>query len=126
MKLATGIRKHGFRKWYERELMHGHAHMLLAFFCLIGGLAAAEATTHFRSQMDQAIDYVSMALCLIIGFWALRRYLYLLMHAEAVAYQADCPACGTYARLELVSADVLGDQARVSCRRCAHQWTIQS
>jgi hypothetical protein len=30
MKLAEGIRKHGFRKWYERELLQSHAHMLLA------------------------------------------------------------------------------------------------
>jgi hypothetical protein len=36
--------------------------------------------------------------------WALRRYLYLLSHAEATASQADCPACGAYGRLELLHA----------------------
>ena len=28
--LAEGIRRFGFRKWYERELLSSHAHMLLA------------------------------------------------------------------------------------------------
>jgi hypothetical protein len=28
--LADGIRRVGFRKWYERELLSSHAHMALA------------------------------------------------------------------------------------------------
>ena len=36
------------------------------------------------------------------GVIALRRYLYLLNHAEYVANQADCEQCGTYARFELI------------------------
>jgi hypothetical protein len=39
VKLAAGIRKHGFRKWYERELLQSHAHMALTFIC--AGLLAA-------------------------------------------------------------------------------------
>ena len=60
------------------------------------------------------------------GLWALRRYLYLLMHAEHVAHQADCPSCGTYARFKLVQADALDERARVCCRQCGHEWTIES
>jgi hypothetical protein len=30
-RLYDGIRKVGFRKWYERELLSSHAHMVLAF-----------------------------------------------------------------------------------------------
>ncbi len=124
MKLAPGIRKHGYRKWYERELMRSHAHMLLTLFCLLGGLAAFEAATHFRSRIDQLIDYAAAAVCLITGFWATRKYLYLLLHAESVANQADCPSCATYGRFRLEGADVLGNQARVCCRNCDHRWTI--
>ena len=36
MKLADGIRKHGFRKWYERELLQSHAHLVLTFLCAMG------------------------------------------------------------------------------------------
>ena len=42
MKLAEGIRKHGFRKWYERELLQSHAHLVLTFLCAIGLFAAFE------------------------------------------------------------------------------------
>jgi hypothetical protein len=38
MKLAEGIRRHGFRKWYERELLQSHAHLVLCFLCVIGRL----------------------------------------------------------------------------------------
>jgi hypothetical protein len=126
MKLATGIRKHGFRKWYERQLLHSHAHMALTFICLIGLLGAFEAASRYKSWLDQAIDVLTIVVCGGTGLWALRRYLYLLMHAEAVANQADCPGCGTYARFTLVHADAMGDKARVCCRQCGHEWTIES
>ena len=126
MKLAAGIRKHGFRKWYERELMQSHIHMALTFVCLIGLMAAFEAATRYRGWVDQAIDIVAILVCSGAGLWSLRRYLYLLMHAESVANQADCPACGTYARFQLVRADALDENAAVCCRKCNHEWTITS
>ena len=125
MKMAAGIRKHGFRKWYERELLRSHAHMALTFICMIGVLAAFEAASKYRGWVDQVIDVAAIAICGISGLWALRRYLFLLMHAESVANQADCPSCGTYARFQLVHADASGDSARVCCRQCGHHWTIE-
>jgi hypothetical protein len=126
VKLAAGIRKHGFRKWYERQLLRSHAHMALTFICMIGVLAAFEAASRFRGWVDQLIDVVAIGVCGATGLWALRRYLFLLMHAENVAHQADCPACGTYARFKLVQADALDERARVCCRQCNHEWTIES
>ncbi len=126
MKLAAGIRKHGFRKWYERQLLRSHAHMALTFICMIGLVAAFEAASMFRGWIDQVIDVVAILVCGATGLWALRRYLYLLMHAENVAHQAACPSCGTYARFKLVQADALDERARVCCRQCGHEWTIES
>ena len=37
-----------------------------------------------------------MLFCVAVGVYSLRRYLYLLMRAEAVANQAVCPKCQTY------------------------------
>ena len=51
MNLAEGIRKHGFRKWYERELMQSHAHMLLLLFCTIGLLGAFEVFNRAAQAM---------------------------------------------------------------------------
>ena len=125
MKLIAGLRKHGFRKWYERELLQSHGHMVLAFLCMIGVMAALEAAFHFRGLVDQLIDGMAVLICGAVGIWALRRYLYLLSHAEAVAHQADCPGCGTYARFTLVQ-EKGDDTAGVRCRQCAHEWTIEA
>ena len=100
--------------------------MALTFICLIGLLGAFEAASRYKGWVDQAVDLITILLCGGTGLWALRRYLYLLMHAEAVAHQADCPGCGTYARFTLVQADALDERARVRCRQCSHEWTIES
>ena len=124
MRLADGIRKHGFRKWYERRLLQSHAHLALTFCCLIGIFAEAEALVRFRSWADQATSIVGFGLCAAVGLWALRRYLFLLMSAEAAAHQADCAQCKAYGRLELEEADDRGGQLRVRCRGCGHRWGI--
>jgi len=120
--LAEGIRRLGFRKWYERELLGSHAHMVLAFLSVIAMVAAMEA---FRDADASArlTDVACVVLSAAIGLWALRRYLFLLMRAEALAHQAVCPRCGAYARLDLLREEQDGG-ARVCCRKCANQWTM--
>lgn len=124
MRLIDGIRRVGFRKWYERELLKSHAHLTLTFVCAVGVFAAIEAAMQFRSLHDQVIDALAILAAGAIGIWALRRYLYLLMHAEFVANQADCPNCGVYARFKLVEGAIAGTGVKVYCRDCAHQWSI--
>lgn len=124
MRLAEGIRTVGFRKWYERELLQSHAHLALCFLCVVGVFAAIEAAQRFRSLTDQAIDLTAVLVCGGAGLWALRRYLYLLTHAEFVANQADCPSCGTYARFRLVGAQPGRGTVHVGCGQCRHEWTI--
>jgi hypothetical protein len=147
MKLQEGIRTHGFRKWYERELLQSHAHLVLAFACAIGLVAAFEAAWRFRGTMDQLTDGVAGIVCAAVGLWALRRYLYLLHHAEAAANQADCPQCKAYGRLEVAAEPAAPNHAvarppsgpspdnqpgdallpvAVRCRQCQHRWTIVS
>lgn len=124
MRLAEGIRKHGFRKWYERELMHSHGHLALCFVSMVGVLGAFEALTHFRGWLDQAIDIATIAACIAAGLWSLRRYLFLLHHAELVAHQAECGQCGVYGRLRLAGEDFGHEQVRVGCKNCQNEWTI--
>jgi hypothetical protein len=121
--LANGIRKVGFRKWYERELLSSHAHMLLAFLCVIALMAAMEAF-HGASQGQKLANAALVLISGGIGLWALRRYLYLLMHAEQVADQANCPKCTTYGSLTLVEEDRRTGNALVCCKKCSHTWTI--
>ncbi len=124
MKLADGIRKHGFRKWYERELLQSHAHLVLTFVCMIGVFAAVEAIRDATDRSDRLFDVAAIVGCTLVGVWALRRYLYFLNHAEASANQADCPQCKTYGRFKLESEDTREGSMRVCCRSCSHSWTI--
>jgi hypothetical protein len=124
MKLADGIRKHGFRKWYERELLQSHAHLLLTFLCMVGVFAAVEALGSNRAWGDQAVNLLSIVLCVAAGLWALRRYMYFLSHAEAAANQADCPQCKAYGRFAVESENDAKQTFDVCCRKCNHKWTI--
>lgn len=125
MRLGDGIRRHGFRKWYERELLQSHLHMLLLLLCTIGLLGAFEAFSRHAPVADQLSIVLSVLLCLGIGVWSLRRYLYLLMHAEAVANQAVCPQCKTYGRLAVLHDDRSAQQVGVGCKHCGHEWPIE-
>ena len=123
VRLAEGIRLVGFRKWYERELLSSHAHMLLAFLCVIALMASMEA---FRDSSvgEKLMDVVFCIISGSVGLWALRRYLFLLMHAEDLANQANCPHCGTYGSLTLVKEDQRNSHVLVRCKKCTHEWTM--
>jgi hypothetical protein len=134
MQLANGIRRHGFKKWYERELLRGHAHLVVVIFCCLGLMMALEGATRFRSTADQLFDLMAVVVCTGAGLWALRRYLTLLLRAESIAHQADCPHCKAYGRLELAASPSLASAAQTSatqaqqvavrCRACGHEWPI--
>ena len=124
-RLAEGVRRFGFRKWYERELLSSHAHLLLTVLCTIALIGILEV---FRNgtQGEKLLDVLLFIACGAIGLWSLRRYLYLLMHAEEVANQANCPGCGVYARFEILGEDRRSGQTAVCCRTCRQEWTIES
>lgn len=124
-RLAEGVRRVGFRKWYERELLSSHAHLLLALLCSIALMGTMEAFPG-GSLGEKLLDVVLFLVSGALGLWALRRYLYLLMHAEEVANQANCPQCNAYARFDVVSEDRRNGHTVVCCRQCAHEWTIES
>jgi hypothetical protein len=126
MHLAEGLQRLGFRKWYERQLLQSHAHLVLTIFSTLGLMGALEAASKFHSWQDQLTDALALLASAAIGLWSLRRYLYLLKHAEYVAHQARCPACQTYARFTLVGSPQAGQPISVCCRQCQHRWTIEA
>jgi predicted Zn finger-like uncharacterized protein len=125
MLLSDGIRRIGFRKWYERTLLASHAHLVLCFLCLIGVFAAFEAAGRFTSLHDRLTDVTAILLCAGTGVWALRRYLGLMARAESAANQAECPHCRAYGRIDLQRAEARGDEVEVRCRKCGHGWRIE-
>lgn len=114
----------GFRKWYERELLSGHAHMVLSILSVVALMASME---NFRDGSSVRLENVLFAVVSAgVGLWALRRYLFLLMRAEVVANQANCPGCGEYGRFNVVGQNPSRDEAEVCCRKCTHRWLIHT
>lgn len=123
MDIPQTIQRLGFRKWYEREWVRSHLHLVLMLLGLVALFAAAEAYGDSRGWSDRALMGLCAAVSAAISLWALRRYLYLLLHAEDVANQAVCPQCRAYAAWSLQGT---GDGGRLSvrCDRCARRWDI--
>ena len=121
--LADGIRKVGFRKWYEHELLSSHAHMLLALLSTIALMATLEL---FQGGTlgEKLLNTLLFMLSGAVGLWALRRYLYLLSHAETLADQANCQVCAAYGLLDVVEDGGGHEGVRVKCRKCSHEWTL--
>jgi hypothetical protein len=121
---AQAIRKLGFRKWYERELLQSHINLVLLLFATLGLLASAEVFTRKMGLADQLQVLGAAVASAAIGFFALRRYLRMLIHAEYVADQARCRGCDTYAKWELLEDEADGARLKVRCRKCDHRWQI--
>lgn len=125
MTPARSIRRLGFRKWYERELLRSHANLVLLLLATLGLLASAEVYSARLPLVDQLQVLGGALASAAIGLLALRRYLYLLNHAEYVADQAVCRVCETYAKWDLLEEDHAGKRLSVRCRHCENRWSIE-
>jgi hypothetical protein len=126
MHIAPYIAQHGFRRWYERELIRGHSHLLMLLLCAIGVMGAIEAFGQLHGP-SRLLMVLGVLVAAAVGAWAMRRYMYHLGRAEGLANQADCPHCGTYARWQLAedaNEQGSGLTMKVCCRHCQGRWTI--
>lgn len=126
MTLAAGtipqaISKRGFRRWYESELLSGHANLVLLIFATLGVMGAMEAFTFEGSErLPLAASVLGGA---AVGVWALRRYLRVLARAEMIANQAVCGECQAYGRFEVEYGQRQAMQVR--CHACGHRWSVE-
>lgn len=122
-RLFESVKRNGFRKWYERQLLSSHAHMVLAFLSMIALVGSVEAQRHAQGLIE-VMDVLFVVVCAAIGIWALRRYLFLLMRAEETANQASCPDCGEYGRFKAVCER--SEEIDVRCSKCSREWIIST
>ena len=62
MSLADAIRKHGFTRWYERQLYESFAYLVSGFLALIM-MAIAMEVTDFRGSFGGLVVLVAVAAC---------------------------------------------------------------
>jgi len=138
MELAEGIRKIGFARWYERQLIEAHLHLVTAFLCLILLTACLEGFDARAPGLEPLLRIAGMLAGACGGVWSVRRYGAILGVAESAAGQSVCKKCAAYARLEVLSAGLLAPPAKsrsstgaplphlaVRCRKCGHEWMIE-
>ena len=126
MDIARHIQHRGFRHWYERELLRGHANLLLLVLSAVGAVGAVEAAGGAHGA-DRLLLTGCAVTALGVGVHAMRRYLARIARAEHLAHQAVCPQCRSYARwrLEGEGGDADGAPLRAHCRDCGHRWRLQ-
>ncbi|HET7671945.1 MAG TPA: hypothetical protein VFK84_16165 [Burkholderiales bacterium] len=118
MEPADSIRRLGFNRWYERQLIEGHAWFVSAFACMIAIAACAEELA-FRGSILRGLAYALLILVGgLVGIYGIVRYQQIIVQAERIGEHATCPGCGTYARFKL-QADCLA-----RCRKCDREWRL--
>jgi hypothetical protein len=138
MTTAERIRHLGFRRWYERTLIEGHAWLVS---CFLGIILIACSFEFGQFPLASAEGVLRMGLGLAGGMltWvAWERYRRILTVAELLSSRAACEACGRYAAFtvdaygrrsdEEIAAVPAGEDdypwLKVQCRRCGNRWLL--
>jgi hypothetical protein len=116
---AKTIGRLGFRKWYERQLIEGHAWFVSCFLCVVA-IAACMEELSFRGPLGRLLAYGSFVLLAsMVAIYGFVRYQRIMVEADRIGEQATCAACGTYGRFTVVGAPF-----KVRCRKCGNEWAL--
>jgi hypothetical protein len=129
MSVSAGLRKYGFRRWYERQLYESHAYLVTAFLSLILVATAAEVYVDHETVAQKVLVLVLAAAAAVLCLFAWRRFSALLFRAEALATQATCERCRAYGKFDVIGASskagtLTGERVNVRCRKCSCEWVL--
>jgi formate dehydrogenase maturation protein FdhE len=123
--LAQDIRRLGFRKWYERQLIDAHLSLITCVLCMVLAAALLEGLEFDEGLAKAATTLGTVFAAGIVAWFAWARYRDVVSRAEYYGGQSVCATCKTYARFEVVDAADDGDTwLRVRCRKCASEWLL--
>jgi formate dehydrogenase maturation protein FdhE len=138
MDPTSSIRKLGFRRWYERELIKCHAALVTCLLCgvLMAALIEQVSFTEFGWQPVSAMAVAAGAAVLAWLSW--RSYITILQRAEFYGERSNCPGCGAYGRFDVVATGMDEEAGRVAnavaplpaawlrvqCRNCGVGWRM--
>jgi hypothetical protein len=131
---VAGIRKLGFKRWFERQLIESHVYLVTFLLCLILVIAVFEQLGSRPGGLERALMYAAMIGGGAIGIVSLNRYTAILFRALHLAERSTCKNCGAYARFSVLDStrgpiedtadDREGVWLKVKCRTCGHEWTM--
>jgi hypothetical protein len=138
MDLVDGIRKRGFKKWYERQLIESHVYLVTCFLCMILVAACAEEFSFRSPGLKPLLMMGFIAGGGLVGLFSWQRYKAIMTVAEAYGDHSTCAQCHAYARFEVIDwgdappvapsgagpSTAAGPWLKVRCRKCANMWTM--
>jgi hypothetical protein len=138
MDPTASIRKLGFRRWYERQLIGSHLALVTCLLCGIVVAALMEEISFHNFGGRQvsllAVDFGAI----VLGWFSWKQYITMLTRAERYGQCSNCPKCDAYGRFKVIDTGmdrVPGPAAlavapldsawmRVECRQCGTLWTM--
>jgi hypothetical protein len=134
MKVADYIQRHGFRRWYERQLIESHAYLALAFVALILLLSGIEVLSDAKGGLSYLATLSAAALGGVLMLIAWRRFTVLLSRAEQFAEGATCRDCAAWGKFKVLGQETATEDdppeagrphwLRVRCTQCGHEWRL--
>ena len=138
MDIVDRIRRLGYRKWHERELLKGHGYLAICFLGFVMVMASLEV--YFRRE---SLLWLVMALALgligggvsLTGWAYYRRIMVVTGHVSDHAVCSRCEASGMFDVLDAgpglqqqdagnATPDIREQWLKVRCRKCGNEWTI--
>jgi hypothetical protein len=123
MNPAGAIGKLGFRRWYERQLYACHGWLVASLLSAFAFLGLLEDLSFRTLGLATALMLIAACAAGLIAWYALWRYVSMLVQAQRLSERSTCGHCGTYGQYRLVGATA--KSMTVSCRKCGAEWTIQ-
>lgn len=135
MQITRYIERHGFRRWYERQLIESHAYLALGFVALILLLSGMELLSDTQSGVRYLIVLITAAAGGMLMFVAWRRFGVLLARAEHFGEAATCPQCQAWGKFKVLSQELSRPEdpleagrphwLKVRCRQCEAEWRLE-
>ncbi len=120
VETARSIKKLGFKRWYERQLIESHIWLVTVLLCGIA-IAATLEMANFRNLGAALMTLAFVFTAGLIIMHGFRRYQALMLLAEEIASHSTCAACNAYAKFRPMDEN---PRMKVQCRKCGHEWTI--
>jgi len=128
---VLGIRKWGFRRWFERQLTESHVYLVSCILCLILVFAAAGELGSAAGGLKRALMSGLAVGGAVLGLVCLERYRAILSRALHLSGRSTCKNCATYGRFQVLDStrgdlpeEVRKPWLKVKCANCGHEWIM--
>lgn len=137
MEPVPSISRLGFRKWYERQLLVGHASLVACVLCMVAVAICLEEFTFPAPLTETALLLGIIIAASIVGWKCWLYYHHAMVQAWRFGESSVCRKCQLYGRFVILTSGrttpppTPGDPdpesdvwMNVACKKCGHTWRM--